>query len=382
MRHVLYSLAGVLLALTSAVSTVRATSVSQTVVITLPPMNVQGAGIWGASDSQLVYVLPSPLIHAPGCASCGHPYTDFTNQIYAIALQSKNGKLTPTGPRRVFSGPTGYTVGFNSVAGNWVVFELYNSPESGGPWTIIALNTVTRRSVLLDSRDKEGVPSLSPTPRTDGKTVVWQTWTVVNSVATSVIRSYNLQTGKRRLVAQGGTIRGWSYFQASVSGDRVTFTKRFPATQQAQIMLANLKTGQLKAITPAGKANSDPWISGSLLVWRIGWSFSHTKAIAVRNIQSGTQRILPADNAQYPQALLSRYVVFSTGYSRADTRIQVYDDLTHMVRTLVGPYTWSNNRYPGSEFAVGGHAVSYQLSSGCAAVTKGCVGQVVVQVFP
>ncbi len=341
-------------------------------------MNVQGAGIWGASDAQLVYVLPSPLVHAPGCVSCGRPYTDFTNQIYAAALQIMGGKLTAAKPRKVFAGPHGYTVGFHSVAGNWVVFELYKNPENGGPWTMIALNTVTRRSVVLDSREQEGTPSLSPVPRTDGKTVAWQSWTTNKGVVTSVIRTYDLRTGKRRLIAEGGTISGWAYYQASVSGDRVVFTKRYPAAQKAQIMLANLKTGKVQAITPAGKANSDPWISGDLVVWRVGWSFTNTRSIAVRNLRSGAQRTIPADNTQFPQALLGRYVVFSTGYSRVDTRIQIYDDQTHAVRTLVGPHTWPYPRFPGPELAVGGRALSYQLASGCSALSKACSGQIVV----
>jgi len=261
----------------------------------------------------------------------------------------------------VFTGPKGDIISFQSVAGNWVVFEEYNDSYDGGPWAMMALNTVTRRVIALDSREREGVPSLSPIPHTDGKRVVWQSWTTNNGTITSVVRTYDLQSGKRQMVAEGGTIKGWSYFGASISGDRVIFSKQYPATELAQVMLANLKTGRVTALTPASKATSSPWISGDLAVWRVGWNFSITKTIVVRTLRTGGQRTIPADNAQLPEIMLGRYVVFSTGYSAKDERIHVYDAQTHKGRVLVGPGTWSQGRYPGGFFAVGGHALSYQL---------------------
>ena len=267
--------------------------------------------------------------------------------------------LVATTPRLLFTAARGAILTPWSIAGQWLVYMQYPANDPAGSWTLAVRNLRTGRSTILDTPTQEGVPSLAAQAASDGRTVVWQSWTVHHGQTTSVIRAYDLVTGHRRLLIEGGGMTMWSYAWLDVSGRWVVFEKETPDRQSphGQILLDNLDTGRVQALTPAAAANSEPAISGDLVIWKNTWRFAAGHGVGVYNVRTGAQVTLAGANVEQPKVTFGRYVVFPTGNP---FHVQLYDVQTHVSTTLAGPRP--DGYQPGNVVLVGGHAVAFILA--------------------
>jgi hypothetical protein len=357
-------------------SAVGAAAGLQKIFIPTPASNLPNIGQWVASDSQLVYVLSDPSMGPPNDPNRGYTFRNFHPQFFLATLGNKHGHFTSSKPRLLFTGAKGKTIGLGSILGGWLVYEEYDSSNPGGPWKIFARNVATGRQVLVDSRDSEGVPSLTPPPRSDGHTIIWQTWTRLQGNVTSVVRTYNLVTGQRRLLAAGGSPKTWAYAGVVISGQQAVIEKDSFAQQHAQILLVNLITGQIRPLTGAGAANSEPWISGETVVWKVGWRFSNGRGIMVSNLESGTQKLIAGFNTEAPEITAGRYLIFSGG---STTRVKLYDTQAGSLQVLAP----QNDGYGvGNVVRAADHVVLYDQGKPCGNPNFICPGRLVVTHLP
>jgi len=254
------------------------------VSIPLPLSNLPQGGMV-VSDTLLAYDLPDPPMHA---SDANNPFTNFHDRVFVVTLRAMGSGLAASTPRLIFTLPRGLTMTPWSINGGWLVYTQYSSTDPAGPWTLAARDIATGTVIALDSPAREGVPSAAAQAASDGRTVVWQSWTQADGRATSVIRSYDLTTGRRRLLAEGGSQDTWSYAWPGVSGQSVVFEKEMPDRQspRAQILLADLATGRAPADA------RDDAIFRAVDLWRTrgmekrlalrGWSGCHDLRCAER----------------------------------------------------------------------------------------------------
>lgn len=323
--------------------------------INLPAMNLPGGDVV-VSDGVLAYTLPDPLTHA-GMANA--PFTHFHTRIFVVSLRSTGTSLVASAPRLLLAGPPGDTMTMWSIAGGWLVYSQYSSSDPAGPWVLVARHVATGRLVVLDTPAREGVPSLVAQAASDGRTVVWQSWTQVHRQATSVVRSYDLVTGQRQVLVEGGAPNSWFYAWPGVSGRWVVFEKEQPRVQptRSQIMLADIATHQVRPLTDAAAANSEPSISGDIVTWKVGWRYENGQGVVIADLRTGMRHVLTAPNAEQPKVTAGRYVVFPLGNPG---RVQLYDARTGTRRTLAGPQP--DGSQPGNIVVAGGHLVVFMLS--------------------
>jgi hypothetical protein len=330
----------------------------------------QPDSLWAASDTQLVYLRDNPAMHPPNCVSCGDPpFTDFRVTFYEVDLHATRTGLRTTQPRPLFTLDTGVHAAIFSVVRGWVIYEPYSAtqgPENGGPWTLIAHNIASGREIVLDSRDMEQLPSIGAGAEDDGTTVIWGTWTKGPNGGTSIIRTYNVLTGTRSVVAQGGSPSNGYYTWAAISGTKAVYEK--VANRHFQIILKDLTTGRTQALTPAGRDYSQPTISGDIVAYEDGAQFSQGKGIVIRNLTTGKTVEYHAYDAQGPRALMGRYVVWTYGkrVSDASYYLRLYDSSTGHDRSLFQP---NNGWGTGNVMRASRHTVVF--SGGKAAVQKG-----------
>jgi hypothetical protein len=350
-------------------------ALSQQTYIAMPATNMPDSG-WVASDSRVAYVLDNPLIGPGNNPNTGQFFHDYHAQVFLVDLRAAGGHFTTSQPRLLFTGPKGRSLALGSVLGGWLVYEAYTSTNIGGPWAINARNITTGKRIVIDTREMEGVPSLTPVPRSDGHTVAWQSWTTIQGRTTSVIRTYNLRTGQRTLVVHGGTPNTWAYTGVSISGQRLVIEKDQYKQQRSQIRLFDLHSGKMSTLSPAGQAASEPWISGDIAVWKIGWRFSNGKGVGLVNLRTGARKLLTAYNAEGPQTTANRFVAFASG---GKTRVELYDILTGS-RQVLAPI--SNGQIVGSVVHAADHILLYSQGKLCGDPNFVCPGQVVVLHLP
>jgi hypothetical protein len=305
----------------------------------------------------LVYGVAVPRFHRPVCVSCGQqPFTNFHVQVYLRDYQRRASSTTISQPRLLFDGPRGAQLGLRSISGSWLVYNTYTPQDR---WQLIARNVFNGRAVLLDSPQMEGLPSRFLHASGDGRTVVWQSWTRVHRQDVSVIRSYTLATGSRRLLLSGGTGADYFWGYPQIAGNRLVLVKELGNTGTPQLFLEDLTTRHVRALTPRRQWNDEPFISGDIVVWRHGRS-SH--GLVVANLATGRNMALKAWSAQLPRIVAGRYVLFATEYPRP--RVQTYDALTGRRRTIAaGPD--SRGLRPGSAVEAGGNAALFQIIKPC-----------------
>jgi hypothetical protein len=346
--------------------------------ISMPASNMGNSGDRVTSDTQLIYQLSDPLIGPPDNPITGRHFTNFHAVDYLVQLQLTKGRLIASRPKKLFRGPKGKMIGLGALLGGWLIYEQYESYNLASNWQIIARSITTGKAIVLDSRNREGVPSLTPIPHGDGRLVAWQSWTQHHGQPTSVIRTYNLLTGQRRLILEGGSPTTWAYIGVRISGPRLVIEKDFYRTQHAQVLLANLTTGRVRALTPATGAASEPNIGGEIATWKVGWRFSNGSGIVVANLRTGMRTLIHAYNAEIPQVVANRYVVFPAG---SNTHIELYDTYTHITSTLV-PFKDKAGYGVGDDIRVGGHVVSYTQGKQCGSPTFTCPGRLVLAWLP
>jgi len=344
------------------------------VSIPLPLSNLPQGGMV-VSDTLLAYDLPDPPMHA---SDANNPFTNFHDRVFVVTLRAMGSGLAASTPRLIFTLPRGLTMTPWSINGGWLVYTQYSSTDPAGPWTLAARDIATGTVIALDSPAREGVPSAAAQAASDGRTVVWQSWTQADGRATSVIRSYDLTTGRRRLLAEGGSQDTWSYAWPGVSGQSVVFEKEMPDRQspRAQILLADLATGRARPLTPATTPYSEPSISGGLVVWKNGWRYAGGQGVTIYDVRSGARRVLSGSNVEQPKVTAGRYVIFPTGNP---FRVQLYDAQTRTSTILAAPQ--SDGAQPGNVVLAGGHMVAYSIGK-LSATTTPLPRRLVVTLLP
>ena len=178
----------------------------------------------------------------------------------------------------------------------------------------------------------------------------------------SVVRAYDLLTGQRRVVAEGGSTHTFLYGPPAVSGSQVVFEKALPdsgsgpsAQPHIQIMLADMVTGRVRPLTPANEANSEPSISGHYVVWKRGARFTNGAGAEVEDLRTGRRTVLVTDVVEGPKVTAGRYVVFSHGLNLP--RVELYDLHMQGHMTLAAPR--ADGTGPGHGVKVSGRTILY-----------------------
>ncbi|MGH2444058.1 MAG: TolB family protein [Chloroflexota bacterium] len=342
----------------------------------IPPSNVASTG--AVLDAyHVVYGVAVPRMHRPTCVSCGDtPFTNFHIQMFVRRLTYSPGGIQVSRQRPLFTGPRGEQIAVFALRRHWLVYLAYSQRQS---WQLLARNVVTGRRILLDTSRREALPSLSAHAGTDGRTVVWQTWTTIQGKPASVIRSYSLITGKRHLLLSGGNGNPSSIGDPQISGNRMAFVQE-NYNQTSEIMLQNIRTGRVRSLTPANQVNYEPAISGNVLVWVHGrLSNGHTHGLVVADLATGRRVALPYSSSQLPQVANGRYVAFST--DKQHVSVQLYDARTGRRRVLAGPAVAGRPGSPVGNLAAGPRAILYYVLNPCSHPMT-CASHIVVTRMP
>jgi hypothetical protein len=314
----------------------------------------------------MLYGVAVPRFHRPVCVSCGQqPFTNFHVQVYVRGYQRRPTSVTVSQPRLLFDGPRGAQIGLYSVSGGWLVYDT-DAPQDR--WQLFARNVVTGRAILLDSPQMEGQPSRFLHANSDGRTVVWQSWTRMHGQTVSVIRSYSLVTGRRQLLLSGGMGTDYFYGDPQIAGTHLIFVREPGSNQTSQLFLEDLATRHVRALTPRGQWNGEPFISGNIVAWMHGsLTVGHTHGLVVANLATGRRVALQHSSAQLPQVAAGRYVVFATDSPGAS--VQIYDAQTGQRQTIAA------GKAPGfvpGPVEAGGGAALFQETEPCAASNGVC----------
>jgi hypothetical protein len=327
-------------------------------------------------NRSIVYGIASPRFHPPVCVSCGQtPFTTFHVQIYRRTYQIHPTSISLSPPRLLFTGPRGAQIILYSLAQGWLV---YGADSPSNRWQLFARNIITGRIILLDSPAMEGLPNPFIHAGSDGRTVVWQSWARIQGQPTSVIRAYSLATGRRRLLLSGG--RGTDYFYGypQVSGNRVVLERESGNGGTPRILLDDLTTHHLRALTAAGQWNDEPAISGTVVAWVSGrLTIGHTHGVVVTNLATGRRIALKHSSAQLPRVTAGRSVVFATNDGHPS--VQAFDVRTGTRRTLAAG---SARRYPGELIAVSSQAVLFPVVGPCTTSSGTCLAHYTIMSLP
>jgi hypothetical protein len=216
--------------------------------------------------------------------------------VYVRDYRRRSTSITVSKSRLLFDGPRGTQVAAFALAGGWLVYDT-DTPRD--QWRLYARNVDTGRVILLDSPAMERLPSRFLHASTDGRTVVWQSWTRLHGRTISVIRSYTLATGRRRLLLTGGSGTDYFYGYPQISGNHVIIEKVPGSHAASQLFLENLATRHIRALTPPGRQNSEPSISGEIVVWvHDSLTLGHSHGLVVANLTTGRREALKRSSSQ------------------------------------------------------------------------------------
>lgn len=307
-------------------------------------------------DAAVAYVRPDPLLHPPRSPS-GALFTAFRGTVYLVPLATANGRLAAGRPRALFTSPRGLGVYPSALAGGWLIYLEVAGYSLSAPWMLFARRLDTGRVAPLDSSAREGATVPSSSARSDGRSVVWQAWTLQQGRLTSRVWSYDLLTGQRRLLLTGGSPNTFFYVTPAVSGHWVVFEEErlVAGAIRSQILLADLRTARIRPLTERTQDNSEPAVSGDLVVWKAGPRFTNGPAVALDNVRSGTRRLLAGSSIESPQVTAQRYVIFPTGNT---PQLDVYDTQTGQRTTFARRQP--DGYGPGNLVYTGGHMVAYE----------------------
>ena len=327
------------------------------VAVSMPQTNAPDFR-WAANDTHLVYTLDNPLQFPPGalCDCSGPPFSDFRVRFFDRQLHATPTGITASNPRLFFTARRGLHVELFAVARGWAIYQAFpasKQPDAPGPWELIAHNLSTRKELVLDSSDAEGLASVGAVASTDGRSVAWSTWTRGGQ---SVVRTYDLLAAQRRLVARGGSPTTWSYVSAQISGHKVVFTKEAHGYQQ--IMLADSQTGKVRSLTSTTGWGSQPTVSGDVVAWKDGLRFGTGKGVVIFNVRTGARQEVRSAGAEAPRATAGRYILFTSGNpdNQGDRQVHLYDARAGADRLLFKPENgWST----GTVLRLGGRTAAY-----------------------
>jgi hypothetical protein len=285
---------------------------------------------WAADDHTLVYTVDDPAHWPTLCVSCGDaPFTAFRVRFYIATIHGTGARVSLTKPRLFYTGPTGIHFSVVGVGEGWVVYIRSDSahpPELSGQWSLVAQNIASGHDVVLDSAELEGLPSIGVSARVVGKEVVWSTWTAGPNGGTSIMRSYDLSAGTKRVVAHGGSPSTWSYTWPDISGHQVIFEKATPTYHQ--ILLKDLVTGSRRALTPASGWSSEPTLSGNIAAWKDGAQYDLGKGVMIANLKTGRVTEMRPGAGRYdaenPVAFGGSYVVIDASHIKDDLLQTLY----------------------------------------------------------
>jgi len=343
----------------SAMAAARgATPFAAQAAFTIPPANVAATSPI-LDGSHIVYGVSQPRFHRPVCVSCGQrPFAAFRVQMYVRDYAEGSSSITISRPRLLFEGPQGAQILAYSLVRGWLV---YATVRTGDRWELVARNISHGNRVPLDSPSMEGLPSRFLNASTDGRTVVWQAWTKLHGRETSVIRSYSLTTRRRRLLLAGGHGQDYFYVPAQIAGTRLILEKD-SSGPSTQILLENLVTRHLRALTPPGQMNFEAFVSGDTLAWVHGQpTTDHVHGIVVANLATGRRVALKRSSAKLARIVEGRYVVFVTDYQRPS--VQVYDTQTGRRWTVASGNAPGFS--PSSWVETGGNSMLFAMTKPC-----------------
>jgi hypothetical protein len=329
----------------------------QPVIVTIPLTN--GDNYQRAvSDSVLLYTLSNPRTVPHPCTSCGKPpFMNFTVDFCISNLTWQNKKLSATSPRLLFAESKGVDTATYSVLGGWLVYLRYHSYDvlGGGGWTLVARNLYSAKIITLDESTKAAFPPPAGVS-SDGRLVVWAATKQGRIGTTSVLRTFNLVTGIRHDVLQGGSPQTFSYSDVSVSGNRVAYQRNDYVHHRAQVMVFNLATRQTHLLSLKNQSGSEPSLSGSLVTWKNGASGATGTGVNVLNLQTQSRVRLPGYDTEAPRAVAGRYIIYPSRSrtNETDGHLYIYDAQTKITSTLAQRHgAWNVGSFPRA----GGHTV-------------------------
>lgn len=329
-----------------------------TATILMPATNTNTGGVT-VGDAGVVYALSDPLLQ-PYAPTNDKPFTHLITHVFLVRFTVTGRRIVLRAPHQLFAGPPSMGIYPHAVTADWLIYLQSLPSITSAPWILFARHITTGRTVVLDSSESEGLASLGSRAQCDGRTVVWQTWTLRRSQPTLIVRSYDLVTGQRHIVAEGGTPTTWSYAGAAVSGHSVVFEKdSYRSSPRAQILLADLTTGRVRTLTSATAANSEPSIAGDIVAWKVGWRFEIGRAVMIYNLRTSREARVFVGPIEQPQVLAGGQIVFPAGIG--PWRIQLYDVATAMSRSLDVAQPTADGYAPGNLVEVGRHTVAYWL---------------------
>ena len=327
---------------------------------TIPRSNVASSGPV-LDDRRVVYGVAAPRLHRPVCVSCGQkPFTNFRVHVYMRDYRERSGALTVSQPHLLFVGPRGAQIVLDSLAAGWLVYDT-DTPE--GQWRLFARNVETDRVILLAGPAMKFFPGYAVYAGTDGRTIVWQSWRGYGNHTRSVVWSYSLATGRRKLLLTGGIGSGDFTGDPQIAGNHLILVRATGSTPGSQILVENLATHRLRALTPLNQTNFEPAISGNIVVWVHGSiTLGHSHGLVVMNLATGRRVAVKRSSSQLPRVVAGRYVVFAPDYPTPNPQgtVQVYDALTGARRTIVvGPD--AHGFVPNWTIEAGGHAALVEM---------------------
>lgn len=325
-------------------------------MIVLPATNIPTGG-WAVGDGYAVYAVADPPLQ-PQAPRSGQVFDNFVTRVHVVRLTSRStpDKVSDT---VAIVGPRGVGIFPHQVSAGWLFMTEARVDDPAATWLLIAYSLATGRSILLDSSAREGLAGVSSRAQSDGRMVVWSAWTMSHGQPASVIRAYDLATGQRSVVAEGGSLTSWAYYWPAVAGRWVVFERDIPARQRAQILLADLTTRHVRILTPPSQVGSEPSIAGNLIVWKEGWRFGVGQGVTAYTLQNADRRHIYAGAVEQPQVVATDHIVFVAGIS--PWRIMRFDTRTGRLMTLVSSALDSDGYVPGNGVMVGDHMVAYGL---------------------
>jgi len=326
------------------------------------------------SDTLVAYADPLPR----GRAARGRPAPPASERLVGYSLRATAAGIVVAPPQALctVTGSPDLAVAPWSTRGRWVVYSAYayNVPTT---WTLAMCQVGTGRRVVLDTSARERGGDDAAQARSDGRVVVWSSMTRApgQRAPTSVVRAYDLVTGRRWVVVQGGTPGTFGYGDASVSGRRILFEKQaYVGTETTQFLLADVETGQVRPLFPPQHDAYGATLSGDIVAWGVGGPTANGGrggvGVGVYNLRTGARAEFAATFVTAQQAVAGHDVVYSSGAppNGDATTLWLYDARTGRQTALVRPHP-PQNYGAGSEVLTGGHAVLYQRLRGKKEVT-------------
>ncbi len=334
--------------------------VRATVSVLLPPAAL-AMNTPAVDDTLLAYAMPTAF--TPTGVSLGGPV-----RLMGVPLQATAHGLRAGSPHPIctITGLPDLKVAPFSSSGGWVVYGAYENSNTA-LWTLGFCQVATGRHVVLDTSARERGGDNLPVTRSDGRTIIWATQTQAPGQRrpTSIVRTYDLTTGKQRVLVQGGDPRKFVYGAVSVSGRRALVEKQnYVGLETDEFLLADLDTGRLR---PLGAPRHDiygPTLSGETVAYGVGGPDANggTGGVGVGayDVPTGRRVEITGSIVTSQQAVAGHDIVYVQGVPPQGlvSTLWLYDLRTGRRTALVRP---DMPRYygAGSEVFSGGHIVAY-----------------------